>query len=141
MKHFRILKQMAVIAGLLALCTLPATLRAQATPQNDSPGSAQAAPARHGAERNEGELAKLNLSDDQKAQVKKIHEDAKSQAEAVKNDSSLSDTQRQSKLRAIHESAHEQVKQLLTPEQREQMKADEKARRAERQPGQAPPQQ
>jgi Spy/CpxP family protein refolding chaperone len=141
MNHFRILKQTAVTAGLLALCTLPATLRAQATPQNDPSSGAPAATAHRGGERSEGELAKLNLSEDQKTQVKKIHEDAKTQAEAVKNDATLSDTVKQSKLRAIHESAHQQVKQLLTPEQREQMKADEKARRAERQQGQPPPQQ
>jgi Spy/CpxP family protein refolding chaperone len=140
MKHFHILKQTVITTGLLALCSLPATLRAQTTPQSDPQGNAQAAPARHGGDRG-GELAKLNLSDDQKAQVKKIHEDAKSQAEGVKNDSSLSDAQKQSKLRSIHETAHEQVRQLLTPEQRAQMKADEKSRRAERQQGQAPPQQ
>jgi Spy/CpxP family protein refolding chaperone len=76
MRHFDILKQTVLTAGLLALCSLPATLRAQATPQSDPQGNAQTAPARHGGDR-EGELAKLNLSDDQKAQVKKIHEDAK----------------------------------------------------------------
>jgi Spy/CpxP family protein refolding chaperone len=144
MKHFRILKQAVIAAGLLAFCSLPATLRAQETPQSGPQGGAQGqqtAHPRHGGE-HERELAKLNLSDDQKAQVNTIHENAKTQADAVKSDASLSDAQKQAKLHAIHEAAHQQMKQVFTPEQRQQLKADEKAHRGEQpQGGQAPPQQ
>jgi Spy/CpxP family protein refolding chaperone len=144
MNHFRILKQAVIAAGLLAFCSFPVTLRAQEAPQSDPQGNApgqQAAHPRRGGE-HERELAKLNLSDDQKAQVNKIHENAKAQADTVKNDASLSDTQKQAKLHAIHETAHQQMNQVLTPEQRQQLKADEKKHRGERpQGGQAPPQQ
>jgi len=94
----------------------------------------QAAPGRHGRGQEE-ELAKLNLSDDQKAQVKKIHEDMKTKMDAVKSDSSLSSDQQRAKFQEIRKSSHEQVKQLLTPDQRKQMKSDEMARKAARQEG------
>jgi len=140
---FRSLQQLAVTAGLLALCSLPATVRAQdpaSQPQSDA-GQQQSGHMRHGQAQDE-ELAKLNLSDDQKAQVKKIHEDMRAQAEAVKSDSTLSADQQHAKLGAIRKSSHEQVMQLLTPEQRKQLKADEMARKAaHQQGGQAPPPQ
>jgi Spy/CpxP family protein refolding chaperone len=141
MRSFRLLQQLSVTAGLLAMCALPAALRAQdaAAPQSDS--AQQTSHARH-REGHENELAKLNLTDDQKAQVQKIHEDMKTKAEAVKGDSTLSADQQRAKIREIHKSGHEQVMQLLTPEQRQQMKSDEVARKsAHQQGGQAPPQQ
>lgn len=140
---FRPLQRLAVTAGLLALCSLPATVRAQdATPPQGDAGQQQSGQMRHG-QAQDNELAKLNLTDDQKAQVKKIHEDMRAQAEAVKSDSTLSADQQHAKLEGIRKSAHEQVKQLLTPDQRKQMKADEMARKAARQQGgqTSPPQQ
>lgn len=141
MRSFRLLQQLTVTAGLLAMCALPATLRAQegAAPQSDS--GQPASHARHGEGQNE-ELAKLNLTDDQKAQVQKIHEDMKTKMAAVKGDSTLSADQQHAKMQEIRKSGHEQVVQLLTPEQRQQMKSDEMARKSARQQGgQAPPPQ
>ncbi len=141
MKRFGLLQQTVVTAGLLALCGLPAAVRAQDASQGTMQAQDQAAPGRHGHGQEE-ELAKLNLSDDQKAQVKKIHEDMKAKMDAVKSDSSLSPDQQRAKEQEIRKSSHEQVKQLLTPDQRKQMKSDEMARKAARQQGgEAPPQQ
>jgi len=64
----------------------------------------------------------VNLTDDQKAQMKKIREDAKSQMDAVKNDSSLSAEQKQTKIKGIRRDSHKQVEAMLTPEQRKTMK-------------------
>ena len=142
MKTFRLLKQLAVTTGLLVLCSVPAAVRAQeaAQPPQDDPGQ-QAARGNRG-QGQEDELAKLNLTDDQKAQVKKIHEDMKTQIAAVRGDSTLSPDQQHAKVEQIRKASHRQVKQLLTPEQRQQMKSDEAARRAARQQGgQAPPPQ
>jgi Spy/CpxP family protein refolding chaperone len=147
MTHFRVLRQLAVTAGLLTLCIAPVAISAQSvsqTPQSSNAqgtmaGQDQTPPthAKHG-----DELAKLNLSDDQKAQVAKIHEDMRTQMDAVKGDATLTADQKQAKMRQIHKASHQQVKQVLTPEQRRQMKADEMARKAARQQGgQAPPQQ
>jgi Spy/CpxP family protein refolding chaperone len=60
--------------------------------------------------------------------------------EAARNDSTLTADQKKAKMQEIHKSTHEQVMQVLTPEQRQQMKSDEMARKAAKN-GQAPPQQ
>jgi Spy/CpxP family protein refolding chaperone len=128
------LKQMAATAGLLAMIATPAALMAQDTSQSNSQSQDQAAATQSG-HRHQDELAKLNLTDDQKAQVKKIHENMKTQMDAVKSDTTLTAEQKQAKMKELHKSSHEQVKQLLTPDQRKQMKADEKERKAERPQG------
>ena len=76
-------------------------------------GQTQAAPADQG----KAGRPDLNLTDDQKSQMKKIHEDAKSQIAAVNNDTSLSADQKQAKVRAIRMSTHKQTEALLTPEE------------------------
>jgi Spy/CpxP family protein refolding chaperone len=129
------LKQMAVAAALLSFCGLPAIANAQQTTPSNSPSSVQGQdqpPPMH-AQRGDDELSKLNLSDDQTAQVKKIHQDTKAQMETIQRDTTLTAEQKQTKMKQLHKASHEQVKQLLTPEQRQQMKADEMARKAAKQ--------
>jgi Spy/CpxP family protein refolding chaperone len=141
MKNFRTLKHVPLTAALFALCSVPAVVTArqdQQTPQSD-PG--QQPVAQHG-QKHEDELANLNLSDDQKTQVQKIHESMKSQIGAIRNDASLSADQQRAKVQGIRKSGHDQIVQLLTPEQRQQMKSDERERKAAKQQGsQAPPPQ
>jgi Spy/CpxP family protein refolding chaperone len=128
------LKHVGATAGLLAMIATPAALMAQDASQSNPQGQDQAAATQAG-HRHEDELAKLNLTDDQKAQVKKIHENMRAQMDAVKGDTTLTAEQKQAKMKELHKTSHEQVKQLLTPDQRKQMKADEKERKAERQQG------
>jgi Spy/CpxP family protein refolding chaperone len=78
----------------------------------------------------EGMFADLNLTDDQKAQIKKIHEDAKAKADAVKADTTLSDADKKAKFREIRKSAMTESKKVLTAEQRAQLKEKMKERRA-----------
>ena len=75
-------------------------------------------------------FADLNLTDDQKAQIKKIHQEAKAKADAVMGDSSLSDADRKTKVREVHKSAMMESKKVLTAEQRAQLKEKMKERRA-----------
>jgi hypothetical protein len=75
-------------------------------------------------------FADLNLTDDQKAQIKKIHQEAKAKADAVMGDSSLSDADKKTKVREIHKSAMMESKKVLTAEQRAQLKEKMKERRA-----------
>lgn len=103
-------------AGLLAMSASPMLASAAAIPQDA--GQTQAAPADQGKRAHPD----LNLTDDQKAQMKKIHEDAKSQIAAVNNDTSLSADQKQAKIRSIRMSTHKQTEALLTPEQRQTQK-------------------
>jgi Spy/CpxP family protein refolding chaperone len=116
MNTFRIIKHFALGATFLAMCSAPAVVNAQ------------------------GEMANLSLSDDQKAQLQKIHQSAKSQMDGVKNDSTLTPDQKRAKMHEIHKSAHEQIAAMLTPEQRQQWKSDEAAHKAAKQQA-APPQQ
>ena len=109
-------KSVLFAASLLAISLSPVLASAAAIPQDA--GQTQAAPA-DSAKRSRPDL---NLTDDQKAQMKKIHEDAKSQIAAVNNDSSLSADQKQAKVRSIRMSTHKQTEALLTPEQRQTQK-------------------
>lgn len=100
--------------------------------------SPQASPAdKHAAMHQKGESAeqhlqmlseKLNLTDDQKAKLKPILQDQMQQMKAVREDSSLSEDQKRAKMKSIHESLHDQINAVLTPEQQakfKQMQHDE----------------
>lgn len=65
---------------------------------------------------------KLNLTDDQKAKLKPILEDQMKQMKAVQEDSSLSPEQKRTKMKSIHESLHDQINVVLTPEQQTKFK-------------------
>jgi periplasmic protein CpxP/Spy len=104
-----------LVAALLLVCATPVLTRARAASQDS--GQQQASPAQNAPQHPD-----LNLTDDQKAQMKQIHESAKSQIEAVRNDSSLSDAQKKAKIGQIHRDTHKQVEAMLTPEQRKTMR-------------------
>ena len=65
---------------------------------------------------------KLNLTDDQKAKLKPILQDQMQQMKTVHEDSSLSEEQKQAKMKSIHESLHNQINAVLTPEQQAKFK-------------------
>jgi periplasmic protein CpxP/Spy len=60
---------------------------------------------------------KLNLTDDQKAKIKPVFQGQMQQMNAVREDSSLSQEQKRAKMKSIHESLHDQINAVLTPEQ------------------------
>jgi periplasmic protein CpxP/Spy len=127
------LKTSLLVAGALLLtCGTPALTRAQDSTQDPAP--TQAAP---GGQKQRG--PELNLTDDQKAQMKKIHEDAKTQVEAINNDASLSAEQKQTKIQAIHRDTRKQTEALLTPEQKKTMQEWHREHRAERSQSQQQP--
>jgi len=129
MKTQNFAKKLFAVSALLALGTVAPAMFGQepSTP----PATAQQGAGMQG---HEDPFAGLNLTDDQKAQVKKIHVDAKAKAEAVKADSSLSDADKKAKLMEIHKAAHMEAEKVLTPDQRAQLKEKMKERRAEKQP-------
>jgi len=120
------------IAGLLLVGTFAPTMFAQSSAQDQSAPAAatQATPAGHA--RGERMFEGLNLSDDQKVQIKQIHLGAKAKSDAVMADTSLSDADKKTKVKEIHRGAMMQARALLTPAQREQLKANRKERKAER---------
>jgi|HubBroStandDraft_6_1064221.scaffolds.fasta_scaffold60452_2 Spy/CpxP family protein refolding chaperone len=148
MSRNSVTKQMAVAAGFLALTFAAGITRAQSgsqTPAQDQSQAAPAAPAQHEG-RMHGAMKGLNLTDDQKAAMKMIHESTKAKLDAVNKDESLTADQKQAKTHQLRHGARMQMVKLLTPEQREQMKANVRALRASRreqqqqQPPQAQPQ-
>jgi Spy/CpxP family protein refolding chaperone len=129
----RISKQLAITASFMLLSVFPALSYAQ----NNAPDSTQgqAMHEKHGD--HNAMLANLNLTDDQKAQIKQIYEGMRSKAEAVKNDSSLSADQKEAKIRDLRRDTHEQVKKVLTPDQRKQFEENMRDHRDSKQ--QQPP--
>ena len=120
-------------AGLFSIGLLPAIAAAQDSSQEQTAPAQQQAPAPGARMRGHGKmLGSLNLTDDQQAQINKIREDAKAKTEAVKTDSSLSDADKRAKIRTIHRDSMKQMRAVLTPEQRQQLREKMKERRAAR---------
>ena len=65
---------------------------------------------------------KLNLTEDQKAKLKPILEDQAQQMKTIRDDSSLTPEQKAAKKKAIHETTHDQINAVLTPEQQGKFK-------------------
>jgi Spy/CpxP family protein refolding chaperone len=84
---------------------------------------------------------KLNLTADQQAQVRAIDEDTGKQAMAVRNDTSLSQDEKRSKMMELHQNAQDKIRAILTDDQKtkyDAMQAEMKAKMKERQQGGAP---
>ena len=129
----RFFRCIPLMLAALAL-SLPFTARAQQSQndnqsQNDQPqrngGRSRGGWGRRGAQRRDAMvmLAQiLNLTDQQKQQFRQIARDLRQQATSVRNDSSLSDTDKKAKLQGIRKQAHQQMFAVLTPEQKDQLK-------------------
>jgi Spy/CpxP family protein refolding chaperone len=65
--------------------------------------------------------AELNLTDDQKEQLKPILQSEFQQLQSVKNDASLTPDQKQAKAKEIHQAAKSQMAPVLTPDQQKKL--------------------
>lgn len=97
-----------------------------------TPQESQAPPPEKHAGMHHGESAeqqlqmlseKLTLTDDQKVKLKPILQEQTQQIKAVHADSSLTPEQKKTKMKSVHESFHEQINAMLTPEQQTKFKA------------------
>ena len=139
MKTRNFIQTVLTAAALLALGTFAPQAFSQSgqDQQSNPPAATQPAPDKQGKHmRGHGEklFADLNLTDDQKAQIKKIHEDAKAKADAVKADTALTDADKKTKFREIRKSAMTESKKVLTAEQQAQLEQKMKERRARKSP-------
>lgn len=66
----------------------------------------------------------LNLTAEQKAQLKSMRQDAKQQREAIQNDASLTADQKKAKMKELHKTQSDKMKSILTPEQQATWKAN-----------------
>ena len=79
---------------------------------------------------------KLDLTEAQKKQMKENKERFKTQREAVKNDASLTQEQKKSKMMEIQKASREMNEKILTKEQKEAMKANHERRSGNKGKGQ-----
>lgn len=92
-------------------------------------GSATASQTQTKNQRGEKFAEALNLTPEQKADLKSIRENEKQQAQAIKNDSSLTPDQKKAKFKELRKSSHEQMMAKLTPEQQQKFKEMRKENR------------
>lgn len=65
----------------------------------------------------------LNLTPDQKTQMKALHESSKQQGDAIKNDASLTPDQKKQKMKDLHQSQSEKMNSIFTPDQQAKRKS------------------
>jgi len=125
------LRRIVISFCLLAVVLITEiTLPAQATPPNTTGNEAQGAqsmaPGMAGVQmRARARLnwltQELNLTDAQRGQLAPILEGEVQQMRSVLDNSSLSETERQSKLRQIRETNRPKIRAVLTPEQQKKL--------------------
>jgi Spy/CpxP family protein refolding chaperone len=72
----------------------------------------------------------MDLNQDQQQKMKQINEEFKAKAEAIRNNQSLTKEQKKSQLDELKASRKDQMKSILTPEQKEKMQNKKKSRDA-----------
>ncbi|PZP51397.1 MAG: hypothetical protein DI598_03305 [Pseudopedobacter saltans] len=66
-------------------------------------------------------MKKLNLSDQQKASLKSLHQTQKDKIASIKTNTNLSDQEKKQQIASIHKDGRAEFQKLLTPEQKEQL--------------------
>ncbi|MEO9145465.1 MAG: Spy/CpxP family protein refolding chaperone [Ginsengibacter sp.] len=74
----------------------------------------------------------LNLTPDQKAQMKTLRESNKEQRDAIKNDASLTPEQKKARMKDLHKTQSDKMNSILTPDQQAKRKAYMEKMRANR---------
>jgi len=103
----------------VGLCGTAFAQSAPAPAADPAPRSARAGRGHH----DRGMYKQLNLTDDQKAQLKALRDSLKPRRDAVTNNANLSDAEKKDQLKALRTEFREKSLQVLTPEQREKLKA------------------
>jgi Spy/CpxP family protein refolding chaperone len=118
------IKSTVLMLGMTLAGTALVAQQASPSATSEAPqATAQSAPAANGA--------KLNLTPDQKKQLRQLRLSARDQAAIIRNDQTLTPAQRMDKLKALRTSTHQQMKAVLTPEQ-QNIVAEKRAARRER---------
>ena len=67
-------------------------------------------------------VKELNLTNEQKKQVKKYKKSDKVKVTAIKNNAALTEQQKKDQLMQVRKEKHDKLETILTPEQKEKMK-------------------
>jgi Spy/CpxP family protein refolding chaperone len=117
-----------ILSGAMML-PIAALAQSGAAADNSANAATSQAPDK---ERGEKFAEKLNLTPDQKADLKSIRDNERQQAQAIKNDSSLTSDQKKAKFKELRKSSHEQMMAKLTPDQQAKFKEMRKEHRGHR---------
>jgi Spy/CpxP family protein refolding chaperone len=105
--------------GMAAALAVPVIL---AKPQDAPAAKSEAKGMGMHGDKLQAAVEGLNLTDDQKAKVKDIFADAKTQRQTVMNDSSLTDDQKKAKMKEMHAGVMAKLNGVLTPDQQAELK-------------------
>jgi Spy/CpxP family protein refolding chaperone len=113
------------LAGSMIAAGLPALAQTATDSQNNTTSTTQQ-PEKHWRHGKHGDhmaqmAKKLNLTQEQQDKLKPILEKQREQAQAIKNDSSLTSDQKREKFKALRQDMMSQVNGILTPEQQQQL--------------------
>jgi periplasmic protein CpxP/Spy len=111
------------VAASLVVPALPAASPGKALPQ-------QTENRRMMRDRLQETVNELNLTDDQKGKLKDVFADAKTKHDSIMNDSTLTQDQKKDKMKSLHEDTMSKVNDVLTPDQRTQLKEKMAANKA-----------
>jgi periplasmic protein CpxP/Spy len=135
-------------AAILALCTTALSTMPMRAQDNSAPQQQQDQTGpqggRHGGPgREEHQIEfltkKLSLTPDQVTQVKAIDDSARQQSMALRNDTSIAQSDRRAKMMEIHKASHDKIRAVLTDDQKtkyDAMEAQMQERRQNREGGQ-----
>lgn len=71
-------------------------------------------------------MKELDLTKEQRSQMKEFHQSIKLKKETINNDQTLTQEQKQIKLKELHKEQKEKLNTILTPEQKEKLKEERK---------------
>lgn len=152
--HQSMMRAATLALSAALVCSVPAFAQDNTAPppppsqDNTPPPPDSAAPpppprgrmGRMGGERQLDRMTKeLNLSPDQVSQIKAFNEDARKQAMAVRDDSSLSQQDRRSKMMDIRKVSREKIRGVLNDDQKTKFDAMTEKMRERRDEGGTPP--
>jgi Spy/CpxP family protein refolding chaperone len=120
---------LAMLATGVAQNTPAGPAQAPATTTTDS--NAPVAGEAHG--KHMGMFKQLNLTDQQKTEIHAIRAEAHGRIQAVKKNAALNDAQKKARIRRIRSFSRGRVFQVLTVEQRQQLRAEMKQHRQQMQ--------
>jgi Spy/CpxP family protein refolding chaperone len=107
-----------LVNGALAMGLAAASIPARAQDQDTQPAGARQMPSPDDVVQKLGE--KLNLSDDQKAQIKPVIADRQQKLQALRSDTSMMRRQKAREAKSILEDSDKKIQAILTPDQQKQ---------------------
>ena len=145
--NMKILRKAGMQAAMLALCTSALCTMPMMAQDTTPPAAPQGQMGRGRGGPGMGNQVemltnKLNLTPDQVTQVKAIDADTMKQMSAVRDDTSLAQADRRTKMMDIHKASSDKIRAILTDDQKtkyDAMQAEMQERMKERRQGGGPP--